>query len=544
MKWKLITITLLIAFFNTYSQNTEIADVQWGTSSKVKRGLAYRGVIGYEGENMIAIMSNMSIKETKQVYFPSSKYTIVKVDSKLRTIKEEEVKLKVEKYRSDLKKIIQLGDDIYFFLSYENTKTDKQVLVAKKLNKSTLVPQPEGKVLAEVDFNSSSWDRTEFHVEISDDSSKVLVYNKVLSEDKEANEFILSVYNKDLNELWSEKIELPYDPDLYQVESVKLDNSGNAHVLGKLYDSKNWMGKAKGKKNGKVNYGFKLLSFYQRGKIKKEYNIELKDKFLNNLTIRFDENENILCAGFYSEEEEVNVKGIYFLRVDSKTKKVEVKSYEDFIVQHLKEISSEKGQKRIDRKIAKGKNIELDNFYIDHMMVKNDGSILLVAEEFYATQTYEPGMNGGSTTRTEYNFGNILLVNIDPEGNINWTDHIFKLKTGFFYSSYDMASVNGKVFFIYNTACDRLDAGQEESPKLLFSNNQCAALIEYDTDGNKTEHILYRSKEVDMMLVPNGCQQISENEMMISNYLGRKAALARIKFQNDNRSERSNSPNQ
>ncbi len=80
---------------------------------------------------------------------------------------------------------------------------------------------------------------------------------------------------------------------------------------------------------------------------------------------------------------------------------------------------------RAKRKNDKKK--ELKNFFLDWVVSKSDGSCYLVAEEFYYTGSIAPSVltNGNDQTH----FDDIIVVKIDPSGDLEWARSIFKRDT-------------------------------------------------------------------------------------------------------------------
>ena len=44
--------------------------------------------------------------------------------------------------------------------------------------------------------------------------------------------------DKNLNQIWDKKVELPYQDQLFEIEGYQIDNQGNVHLLGILFNEK------------------------------------------------------------------------------------------------------------------------------------------------------------------------------------------------------------------------------------------------------------------------------------------------------------------
>jgi hypothetical protein len=75
-----------------------------------------------------------------------------------------------------------------------------------------------------------------------------------------------------------------------------------------------------------------------------------------------------------------------------------------------------------DRQIDRGR--ELRNFRVmdpeEGIVLRSDGGVLLIAENYYLTeQTFVDQFNTFNS-RTVYNYGDVILTSISPEGYIEW----------------------------------------------------------------------------------------------------------------------------
>jgi hypothetical protein len=112
---------------------------------------------------------------------------------------------------------------------------------------------------------------------------------------------------------------------------------------------------------------------------------------------------------------------------------------------------------------AKRNKKTLENLDIKHVVIKNDGGILLVAENYFTTtrnSMVNTGMYssyygmGGGRVITEYNYGDIIVMNIAADGAIVWENLIHKNQVtqddyGMF-SSYGFANTGKYLVFVYN----------------------------------------------------------------------------------------------
>lgn len=162
-------------------------------------------------------------------------------------------------------------------------------------------------------------------------------------EKKENERFGFHVLDERLTSLWEKQITLPYQEELFDVERFRVDSQGNVHVLGQIYNKKR-----KAKRRGEVNYQYQILSYRNKGNSLTEYPVALGDLYIQDMQIDVNRQQDIICAGFYSEDASASIKGSYFLTIDGRTKAIKQKSHKpfnaDFITQNMKEGKASKNK--------------------------------------------------------------------------------------------------------------------------------------------------------------------------------------------------------
>jgi len=106
---------------------------------------------------------------------------------------------------------------------------------------------------------------------------------------------------------------------LFDIESVRVDNAGNVYLLGLLYKEKR-----KEKRHGQPNYTYEAFATVERQRVK-QYTLSLDDRFITDMQIEIL-NNNLVCAGFYSQKGSFSIRGTYFLTVDMATRAVRPKA--------------------------------------------------------------------------------------------------------------------------------------------------------------------------------------------------------------------------
>merc|ERR1711916_334994 len=105
-----------------------------------------------------------------------------------------------------------------------------------------------------------------FSLAESRDKSKFMLYDSDIYDRGENEKFTVRVCNDDMQLLWNKKITIPYEDKLFEIENYRVDNFGNAYILGIEYKDK-----LRTRRRGKPNYQYKILSYKNGGEDFKEY---------------------------------------------------------------------------------------------------------------------------------------------------------------------------------------------------------------------------------------------------------------------------------
>ena len=512
---KLTLFLFCFAIASLAQAQTDKAKVLWGDEEKAQKRSTLDGIVGYDNNGMYVLKRKMK---------PGSivlSYSLDHYDKKFNKTNSVDLKMKANGRKLQLKSAMQWGDEIYLFNTYKDKRAKRNYLYATTVNKKTLQPNTDSKVIAEINYSGRNHNSGGFGLRMARDSSKLLIY-KQLPYVKGGKEKIgFKVFDNEMNELWEKTVILPYSDKLFRVTSFKIDNNGNVHLLGKAYK-----GKLRETVNGVPNYKYRLLSYSNEGKTKKNNAITFGDLFIADMQFTFNKEEELICAGFYSKKGTYGIKGTFFIKYDMTDFSVLDKSHNefeaDFIVQNLSNWAKSKAKK----KASKGKEPELYNYDLDNIILREDGGAVLIGEQYKVktiTHTTTTA-NGGTTTSTttQYYYNDIIVVSLSPEGEIDWTKKIAKTQSssndGGFYSSYALAIVNDKLYFVFNDNVRNLDYNGNGRPVnyRLSGKSGVVVLIELDSEGRLSKReALFNTKELELIVRPKVCQQVSNNEMII-----------------------------
>lgn len=402
-----------------------------------------------------------------------------------------------------------LDNKLYAISTLQNLSDKTYKLQATEIDKETLLPTDNQKILAEMSFEDQNrYNVGSFNLDFSSDSSKVLI-NYIMPYEKGAPEkFGIKVYEKDFSLLWENDIELPYEDQLFTLNSLDIDNQGNVYFLGKVYEKV-----AKEKRKEEVNYQYHAFK-YSSGKSEPfEYIIDSKSNFFNEINFSINEKQEIICFGFYSTKLNAASEGTFFIKLDTQTNKVvkeKLMSFNDYYISKNGSIE---------------KDIRYVNYRFKQFIQNSDGSYTLVAEQFrietrIKTSTNSSGMPTTSTTYI-YHFDNILALKFDKEGSILWIKVVPKSQESTnengTYMSYAFFQKNNNIYLFFNEP-KYMQKGDGEQSKIYKATDKYSLLNGYSIDENgqiSEKTTLFDKNETDVVFTPMDFLPISDKQLIL-----------------------------
>ncbi len=418
---------------------------------------------------------------------------------------------------------------LYIFYSYATKNERKNVLLMGEIDKSTFTIRADKLKIGEIDYSEKSKrNKGDFNLRFSRDSSKLLVFYDLPFQGNDSETYGFNVLDDQMRSLWQKNVTLPYSDDLFDVESFRVDNSGNAYILGLIYKDNR-----KEKRRGLPNYKYEVQAYSDKGNTVKQYPVTSPDYFFTDMQIEISDNSTLICAGFYSEKGTSTIKGTYFLKVDLATKGIKTQSFKEFGIDFITQNMSEGKAKRTEQKTKKGKDIELVNYDLDKLLVGKDGSAILVAEQYYSHQTITYGQNGATTVRNYYHYDNVIAVKVNPAGQIVWAQKIPKrqitLNDNGFYSSYALAIANGKICFIFNDNPKNLTY-TKGLPANYSPSKSVVMLVSINAQGEVSRQPLFLNKDTEVIIRPKVCEQISNRQVILFGQRKRGRQFVKVTF--------------
>lgn len=487
--------------------------VTWGEAFSAKK-TTYSEVLHTDGNKIYIskIVKNNTVIE--------------EVDGNLKSLRTLEFSKEKSGIRMDLEGLFYFHNKFVILCSDLDNKSKTNTLYFSTLDIETGI-QGNWEELVKIDFEQKRR-AGNFSYDISPDSNTLILYYNLPFVDSDAPEkFGLRVLDKNFKEMWQKEIQLAYNESLFGVRNFEVDNNGNAYILGQEFAAK------EDRVKGLPNYKYHILAYRNKGVDYKDFEIELDDKFIKDITFGFSgSNNDLACAGFYSENGRSSIKGTFYVLIDGqsqKTLKSTFKSFEEsFITEGWSDRAIAKAKKKEDKK---GTAIEAYEYDLRDFIVYEDGSISMLAEQYYVrvVTTTTTDANGVTRTTTTYHYyyNDIIIVNISNNGTINWASKIDKYQhstnDGGYLSSYALLVANGNLHMIYNLNARYLY--EKDDYKELDKKDKKAYLtlfVTVDSKGVVTKEILIDNKQQETTIVPKMCEEFGEDKMFIFTQWGAK----------------------
>lgn len=512
-----LCLTFLVVAVASAQTKTQRAEIQWSEVLEDKVHGDFVRMIDRTDDATYELMS--SKKEG---------FLIQRMDLSMHTVYSKRIELEMGKVEMELEDIHIIGDKIIVFASIYDKKADEKNLFMKAYGTADMKPETMYTKVARIGVESKR-NQGAFETKVSPDGSKILIYVENPFEKKEFDRFGIKVFDKDLAKIWDGDIVMPYSDQEFRMEQMLVDNDGSVVCVGVKYAIK--QERRERKREGQVPYDYHVLVYWKGQEKPVDETLNVKDKFLQDLTLTLGTEGDVLCAGFYSDKGTWSIRGTFFLRIDRVTKTIVHQSFKefdkDFIVAYMTEKEERKAERNADRK---GQEVEMMEYDMREIIRREDGGALVVAEQYYmwveVIRTTQP--NGASTTsyRYHYVYNDIIVVNINPSGDIEWAAKVPKrqhsVNDGGYYSSYAMNVKDGKIYLIYNDTGENLFLKQGDKVQQfeITGKDALVTLSTIDEDGITHREALFSPEKRDAKVCPKDCLQLADDRMFL--YASRK----------------------
>ena len=511
-KWSGLLLLLMLTVSAMAQKFSKEADVFWGKEYRRPSFSAVEKIIGSDANGTY-------VWRNRAGTIANSEIVIERYDNQLNLDKTSSLDLPLNTFNNDFQvvDIIPFGGDIVMLSALYDGRANENVLYVQKIDKSSLKLKGKRQKAAVIGAKRRM-NKGGFDYAISRDSSRILMYANLPFERRGGERLSLTVYDDNLKQQWTKAVELPFRDRNFEVENYEVDRKGNVYILGRLIDRNNIS-----LFSNRPYYSYVIVAYRNNGQDVKEYDVSLGQDFITDLTIRIGNDGDLICAGFYSERTTESMKGSFFSKINAETKKMYDIKKGAFDAAFLSQFMSKRRAK---------KKRELFNYRIDRLVLRSDGGALMIAEQFYIRVSTQTDANGFQTTTYTYYYNDIMAINMNPDGSIEWATRIPKRQidgSGAF-SSYAMTISKGKIYFVYNDHPKNLDRTDFRRIKNFNGKRSVVNLAVLSPDGSYKKSPLFNNRDERILMQPKIAQQVSTDEMIIFGMFKRRYKFGRVKF--------------
>lgn len=507
---KLWILTMLLGVFSLFQAQTQIketdkADVEWGPTLKLDKKSQFQEVLSHDKSGYYVYKSGKKGK------------SIEKLNSKMAFENSMALPLTYQKKKMSMEGLVYFNDKIVMLSSFDNRKVKTNYLFYQVIDPSSLTVDGGIKNVGEIGYVKRRF-KGAFGFEMSPEKSKMLLFFQKPYVKNAPEQYGFKVLDEKLAELWDQEVELPYREQFFTVSDYEVSENGDVFVLGKEYEEDKTTIK------GVPNYKYHIIGYFNKGRKVVDYEVSLKGKFIKDLNFEVNDDGNIICSGFYSENGGSGIKGAFFVSIDGTTRKIKKESYKEFDEKFITQGWSDKAVNKAKKKeVKKKKAIEMYNYDLRDFIVREDGGVVLLAEQYYMYVTSHTSTVNGRTTTTytyHYVYNDIIVINISPEGDIEWTTKIDKHQhsTNDYgrLSSFALQVKGDMMYLVYNERAKQyFDKEEQSGMKGKDKRSYLTLLVSLDAKGEYEKEILLNNSVDKVTTVPKLCDQISEDEMLI-----------------------------
>lgn len=422
---------------------------------------------------------------------------------------------------------LEFDNELYLFTSFKNKTKNKNYLFYQAINRSNLSQLQDPVKVVDIDLSEKRGKDGKFDYDFSLDRQHLCIFYDIPNKKNQQDRIGFHVYKAGMKESWSKEVDLPFKEKLVEPQDVIVDNNGEVFVLLKIFDAKRTE-----KRGGDVNYEYGIIACAADG-TEEFFKVQLPGKYLNNLQIESNGDQQLMAAGFYGETQSTQANGCFFIRINTNRQEVVSQNYKEFAVDFITQGEKDSRRKRAQEKDKKGKEVQFDDFSIEDLIPRNDGGVVFLAEKQQEMVRYISDGRGNATLDYDFIFNEIIVVNINPDGTIAWAVNIPKrqdLDTRYF-GSFSLHEGKTKLSIFFNDHRKNADYRGVGRPKTFRGEkNAHTTLVDIGIDGTLNRQVLFNNKNNEVLITTRQSKHVGKDTHILIGRWKRKMRLARVKF--------------
>ena len=350
-----------------------------------------------------------------------------------------------------IEKFIELKDRIFILYSLWDRATEKEKFFTREIDPLKCSFVEKGKKLLEVSGKISS----RFSCLTSHDKGKLFIQyrNKAKFRNDSKNKDVIGmwVYDDNLQKLWGGDIEMPYTEEKMDNLQYTINSDGDVFLLAIVRDLD----------AAPVLSERRLIKFAGP-------NADITEKVINfpegksggNLSFFEDGTGSLVLAGYSGTTEVAKInlgKGDGDFQFD----------YYDIPLDIINLNLKARKVKKNNKKESKNKTVGLSNLVPTNLYLHNDGSMVVVGEQYHVVVHTSTDANGNTRTTYTYHYDDILVTKINKDGSLAWMRKLPKRQHGKKpQGSMSFKLIEGvdDLYFVYMDNIKNLGLGDDDEP--------------------------------------------------------------------------------
>lgn len=460
-----------------------------------------------------------SDNEYAEMYYRKGEDMIVQIfDPGFKSVKRQETVALPEKSNKFANEgFFSVKNDFFWFYSTWDKKSKTERLFALPFDKKSLKFNDKEIKLVETG-KLDPFNKYSFYY--STDSNKLLVTYRVKPKERrdKLNKDIIgfNLFDDKLNKIYAAEIEMPYSEYDMNNLDYEIDSRGNIYMLASVRINNSLDGEVSQEKGAKDMYRYELIRVNQSNNTLQAIKISLNNKFIKSVILAEDLSHDIVITGYYSDKKNSGgANGAYIIRLEYENKAIKDirTTYCEFPAEILKAYESERTKKKMEKKEDKGQDLEASNLGLDKIVFYEDGSVLLIGEEYYVvSHTYYNGRT--SYTTYTYYYNDILVLKADKNGKTQWCNKIPKFQSGSGTAdlSYHHHNYNDEDYFFYLDNIKNIDLPLTEAPAAHSSGaGGYLTCVKMDKYGKMTKSSIFDIRKEEIRVFPRSFESVNKN---------------------------------
>ena len=328
---------------------------------------------------------------------------------------------------------------------------------------------------------------------ISPNGTRLLLYFDTDNERKQNEGIYFKCYDQQRNLVWEKDLRLPPSPDILQVHHFLVDNYGGVYMMSgrnPVKTNSDWQ---------RPQGGQYVVYYYNAARNKlKQYDINLKDKQVVSAGFVLNEKQEVIIAGYYSNNFQNKVSGTLLFSLQAQGGAISLAGYTPFSKEFMKTASGlETGT--------------LEDFYLDHIFMTPNGDVVLAGEQYYVSRSVSTDpTTGRQIVEYRYNYEDVMVCMMDSTARHLWNVHIPKRQMSSTINdpnfSYAFSGDTTGVVIMFNdeSANNEIEEHRKRNELTPWTGgkNSVTTSVDIDFDGIFTRHTLVDNSKERLLFNP------------------------------------------